>query len=216
MSKKIIKKSIYNIKIILLGESGVGKTNLINAYFGNDFKSDVLTTANPSQSHDKIEIKNNICYIDVWDTMGHEQYRSVTKSFIKGSHIIIFVYDITDKKSFKELEYWVNKVNEEIDNNKIIKGLAANKIDLFEKGQVSKNEGEDYGKKIGAYFCETSAKEDRKGFKKFVIKLVEKLFINEDNIEKEGNIIEKRNETIQIKEKKEEEKKVEKKKSNCC
>ena len=216
MSTKIIKKNIYNIKIILLGESGVGKTNLINAYFGGNFNPEILMTATPIQSHEKIEIKNNICYIDIWDTMGHEQYRSITKTFIKGSHIIIFVYDITNKNTFTKLEYWVNKVNDEIDNDKIIKGLAANKIDLFENSQVGKKEGEDYGKTIGAFFCETSAKEDKKGFKEFVYKLVEKLLINEDNIKKEGNIIEKNNDNFKIGEKKEEEKKEVPKKKNCC
>ena len=71
-------------------------------------------------------------------------------------------------------------------------------------------------KKIGAYFCETSAKEDRNGFKNFIKKLVEKLLINEDNIEIEGNIIEKNNENIQIGEKKEEDKIIKKKKSFFC
>ena len=216
MSTKIIKKNIYNIKIILLGESGVGKTNLINAYFGNNFMHNMSLTASPSQSHGKIEIKNNICYIDMWDTMGQEKYRSMTKNFIKGSHIIIFVYDITNKKTFNELEYWAKLINDELGNDKIVKGLAANKTDLFDDSEVEKKDGENYGKKIGAYFCETSAKEDRKGFKNFVRKLVEKLLINEDNIEIEGNIIEKNNENIQIGEKKEEDKIIKKKKSFFC
>ena len=152
MSKKIIKKSIYNIKIILLGESGVGKTNLINAYFGNTFNSETLITANPSQSHAKIEIRNNIFYIDMWDTMGHELYRSITKSFIKGSHIIIFVYDITNKKTFNELEYWAKLINDELGNDKIVKGLAANKVDLFDDSEVEKKDGENYGKKNRSIF----------------------------------------------------------------
>lgn len=216
MSKKTIEKNIYNIKIILLGETGVGKTNLINAYFGNNFVSEILPSASPSQSHEKIDIKNNICYIDIWDTMGHEQFRSITSSFIKGSHIIIFVYDITYKQSFTELDYWVNKVNEEIDNNKVIKGLVGNKIDLFETSQVSKVEGQNYAKKIGAYFCETSAKEDKKGFKDFVLKLLEKLFFNEDNIEKEGNIIETKK-SFQIERNTEDVKKNgQKQKGSCC
>ena len=152
MSTKMIKKNIYNIKIILLGISGVGKTNLIDTYFGNTFNPNSTPSSNPSQSHDKIIINDNICYIDIWDTMGQEKYLSITQNFIKGSHIIIFVYDITNKDSFTELDYWVNKVNDEIDNDKIIKGLTANKIDLFEDSQVEKNEGEEYAKKNRSIF----------------------------------------------------------------
>ena len=209
----MIKKNIYNIKIILLGISGVGKTNLIDTYFGNNFNPDSTPSSNPSQSHDKIIINDNICYIDIWDTMGQEKYLSVTQNFIKGSHIIIFVYDITNKDSFTELDYWVNKVNDEIENDKIIKGLTANKIDLFEDSQVEKNEGEEYAKKIGAYFCETSAKVNPKVFKKFVKNLLEQLFNNKDNIKKEGNIFEKSNEYIEIGEKIVKKKK---KKKECC
>ena len=209
----MIKKNIYNIKIILLGISGVGKTNLIDTYFGNAFNPNSTPSSNPSQSHDKIIINDNIFYIDIWDTMGQEKYLSVTQNFIKGIHIIIFVYDITNKDSFIELDYWVNKVNDEIDNDNIIKGLTANKIDLFEDSQVEKNEGEEYTKKIGAYFCETSAKVNPKVFKKFVKYLLEQLFNNKDNIKKEGNIFEKSNEYIEIGEKIVKKKK---KKKECC
>ena len=213
MSKKqIIKKNIYNIKIILLGETGVGKTNLINSYFGSPFYKEMLPSMAPNQSHEKLEINNNICYIDIWDTMGQEVYRSITQSYIKGSHIIIFVYDITSIYTFKELKFWVAKAKEEVDNEKIIFGLCANKMDLFEECQVDKKEGENYAKEISAIFCETSAKENKKGFQNFILKLVEKLLINENSIKKEGNIIENSNIFDLNKEKKENPKP----KKNCC
>ena len=186
-----INKSIYNIKIILIGESGVGKTNLISAYFGYSFSLNSLTTSAPRQSHEKVEIQDKICFIDIWDTMGQEKYRSLTSSFIKGSHIIIFVYDITHKETFENLSFWVKEVKENINDEKIVYGLAANKMDLFDKSEVSKEEGEKYAKEIGALFNETSAKEDRNGFKKFINKLLEKLLLDGNSIKKEGNIIEK-------------------------
>ena len=142
-----INKSVYNIKIILLGETGVGKTNLINAYFGNSFVEDVLGTISPKQSHETIEINDKICFIDMWDTMGQEKYRSLTTSFIKGSHIIIFVYDITNQDSFKNLNYWVEAVKENINDYNIILGLTANKIDLFNKSEVSKEKEKNMQKK---------------------------------------------------------------------
>ena len=160
-----ITKIIYNIKIILLGETGVGKTNLINAYFGNAFNPNNLTTTNPNQSHGKLEIKNKICYIDIWDTMGQEQYRAVTTNFIKGSHIVIFIYDITSKNTFEGLDFWVQKAKEDLDESKTIFGVVGNKIDLFEEAQVEKEVGEKYANKIKAYFCEASAKENRKALK---------------------------------------------------
>ena len=205
-----INKSVYNIKIILLGETGVGKTNLINAYFGNSFVEDVLGTISPKQSHETIEINDKICFIDMWDTMGQEKYRSLTTSFIKGSHIIIFVYDITNQDSFKSLNYWVEAVKENINDYNIILGLTANKMDLFNKSEVSKEKGEKYAKEIGAFFNESSAKENPKGFKKFVKKLLEKLFLDENSIKKEGNIIEKSFESNDS------ENTQKKKKKNCC
>ena len=209
-----IKKNVYNIKIILLGEGEVGKTKLINAYFGNDFTEDNSNTEKPSRSFDKIEIKNNICYIDIWDTMGQEKYRSMTSNFIKGSHIIIFVYDITRKKTLTELDYWVGLVKEQIDNENVIFGLVGNKIDLFDNVEVEKEEGEKYAKEIIAYFSEASAKENPKGFNNFVNRLIEKLFLNEDNIEKEGNIIEKIENSMKIEKKNIKKKK--KEKNKCC
>ena len=85
-------------------------------------------------------------------------------------------------------------------------------MDLFEECQVDKKEGENYAKEISAIFCETSAKENKKGFQNFILKLVEKLLINENSIKKEGNIIENSNIFDLNKEKKENPKP----KKNCC
>ena len=187
------EKKNYYIKIILLGEHSIGKTALINVYFDKGFKLGIEPTITPTQS-DVIIDKNDIKYnITIWDTMGQEKYRAVTKSFIKGSHIVIFVYDITRRETFLELNFWLNAVNEELQNEEVIFGVAANKIDLFENSEVEKEEGEEYAKAINALFCETSAKDNAQGFKDFVRMLFNKVTSNEkimEKIKKDSNEIE--------------------------
>ena len=198
----------YYIKLILLGESGVGKTNLINIYFDetkfNPFEN---PTANPTQTCKNIIVNDIKFNISLWDTMGQEKHRAITKTFIKGSNIIIFVYDLTRRETFLELNYWVNTVNEEIGNNEVTFGVAANKIDLFDKSQVEKEEGEEYAKAINALFCETSAKENSKEFRIFVKKLLKK-YILEHNICQE--VLEMNDQSFHLNEN------TPKKKKKCC
>ncbi len=171
---------VRNIKIILLGEMGTGKTNLINAYFGKPFDSNTFTTLAPEFYQKKLTIKDINCTVGVWDTAGQEKYRSISKIVINGAQIVIYVYDITKKGSFEELEYWCHSV-EEVLGKKVILGLAANKIDLYENQVVSKQEGEKYAKDIGALFKETSAKDDPNGFCNFINQLLEKYIDNNNN-----------------------------------
>ena len=130
--------------------------------------------------------------IEMWDTAGEEKFRSLTKIFIKDAKIIIFVYDITKEKSFNELEFWVNSAEEMLWEESIY-GLAANKIDLFNEQKVERQRGEKYAKDIDALFCETSAKEDQKGFQEFVEKLIKKLIDNNRVINNIGSKLDSKN-----------------------
>ena len=96
----------------------------------------------------------------------------MTKIFLKGAKIVILVYDITNKNSFDELNFWIKSVEELLGTEPTL-GLVGNKIDLFDKQQVSKEEGKKLANEIGAVFAETSAKEDAKGFQDYITKLVE-------------------------------------------
>ena len=104
-----------NCKVVLLGESGVGKTSIINRYTLNTFKSQRLPTtgANFVQKTIVLEDENKSIKFEIWDTAGQEKYRSLAKVFYKNSSVCILVYDITRKSSFEELKnYWVDEIKE--------------------------------------------------------------------------------------------------------
>ena len=148
------------IKVILLGETGVGKTNIINIATNQNFEPEEKTTIVSSFSKVILKIKKKQYQLNIWDTIGQEQFRQLIKLFYNNSKIVIFVYDITSKESFNELKnYWVKDIESKLGNN-IIKGLIANKSDLFLYEQVKEEEGEEYAKSINAKFLMFSAKDD--------------------------------------------------------
>ena len=159
------------IKIILVGDSGTGKTNLITVAAGFKFNSNSLTTTSCSYVQKIVKIDENAYKINLWDTIGQEKYRSLTKIFLKDSKIVIFVYDITKRESFESLNYW-KKIIDEILGPGPKLAVVGNKNDLYYDEQVKEEEGEEYANNIGAKFLLTSAKNDSKGFIKFIEQLV--------------------------------------------
>jgi small GTP-binding protein len=158
------------IKLILLGNSGVGKTSLIKSISGiNPNKTEEATlSAYYLQKPFKIEDKEYL--IDLWDTAGQEAYLGVTKLFFKGSQIIIFVYDITVKNSFNSLTEWIKNVKE-IVNNDYVCGIIGNKSDLFLKSQVSNEEAKNLAETEGYKFKLASAVNDPKSFEDLIFEL---------------------------------------------
>jgi len=152
------KESDNDLKMILVGSSGVGKTNLINSLIDEKFQAITLATSSSTYVVKKIMINDKLYEVEIWDTAGQEKFYSLTKIFIKGAKLVIFVYDITQRKTFEEIDHWINTVNEVLEEKPVI-GLAGNKKDLYLKEEVNNEEGNEKAKEIGAIFRLTSAKE---------------------------------------------------------
>ena len=160
------------LKIILIGESGVGKTNLINVLFGNEFDENINTTYNSYFFEGKYKLNGKVYHYNIWDTAGQEQYRALNKLFIKESKIVICVYAIDNRQSFEEIDFWVNYVKEILGEKGYILALCANKSDLFETQEVQDEEGKKLAQKYNIKFNVTSALYNIKGFRAFLYELI--------------------------------------------
>ena len=149
-------------KVVLLGESGVGKTSIIAQFTSGKFDPDCVTSLSAQFISKTVEFQNlgKAIKFDIWDTAGQEKYRALAKIFYKDAKVIFLVYDITDAKSFNELKsYWHGVVKANGDSDAII-AIVANKNDLYDHAQVQNEEGEEFARSIGAIFQSTSAKSD--------------------------------------------------------
>ena len=143
-------------KIVIVGDSGVGKTNLITRYLKNDFKPETKATIGVEFSDKKYIYKNKNIKIQIWDTAGQERYRSLTSMYYKGAKGAIFVYDISSKNSFENIDKWLIEMKKTADENiKII--LIGNKCDLIDKREVKEDDGKIKAKDLNVPFMETSA-----------------------------------------------------------
>ena len=179
-------QNIPQIKLILLGDSGVGKSSIIKRYMEDSFEDNITSTLGSSFLEKTVNVKGKKVKIEVWDTAGQEEFRSVTKIFVKNSKIIILVYNVTDKNSFDGLNYWYDFIQKELGQN-VILGLAGNKTDLiFEDGfdeEITSEEGKEFAKKINANFALVSAKESGKEINSLFTQCIESYLDSRKNNE---------------------------------
>ena len=160
------------IKVILVGDSGTGKTQLITVAAGFEFNTTSLTTTSCSYVQIKLQKNKKEYKINLWDTIGQEKYRSLTKIFLKDSKIVIFVYDITNRATFDSLKYW-KKIIDDVLGPTPLFGVVGNKNDLYLEEKVKEDEGEAFAKSINAKFLYTSAKNESNAFVKFIEQILD-------------------------------------------
>jgi len=147
------------IKIVLIGNSGVGKTCISQRYVNNSFiDQKECSTIGSSYFVKTVENNGKEYTLDIWDTAGQEKYRSIGKMFYKNAYIVLFVYDITNRKSFTDLKsVWYDDLIK-TGEKKAVMAVVGNKNDMFLKEEVNENEAREWANKIGAIFGLVSAK----------------------------------------------------------
>ena len=144
------------VKVILIGDSGVGKTNIMSKFLKNQFMEESKATIGVEFGSKLFNHEGHKIKAQIWDTAGQEKYKAITGAYYKGSKGALVVYDITQKKTFENIEKWVNDLKAAGDP-KITIILIGNKNDLDDKRQVSKDQGEEKARSFGCAFLETSA-----------------------------------------------------------
>lgn len=144
------------LKILLIGDSSVGKTcSLINYVNGTFSPSAISTLGIDFKVHNVIKDGRKV-KLQIWDTAGQERFRTITQSYYRATQGVIIMYDITDRKSFNNVRYWMNEIMRS--DEKIVKILVGNKADLTNHRTIDSSEGAKVAKEYGILFFETSAK----------------------------------------------------------
>ena len=179
----MIMKKIKTTKM----KSGVGKTNLINTSIGIDFFANNDSTVSSTFISKQFIINDKKYNVNIWDTAGQEQYRSITKLFFKDSEIVILVYDITKPTTFESLDTWYSMCQDLI-GNEVVYGVVGNKMDLFMNEKVLEEDAQKFAEAINAKFRIVSAKESPKDFVNFLRQLVID-YKSLNNIERRDSIV---------------------------
>ena len=147
----------YTIKILVVGDSTVGKTNFIRMFIENKFNQNYMTTSGIDLKTSNIEIKNKKIRVQLWDTAGQEKYRAITTNLFLKVQGVLIVYDITNEETFNNLKSWVKSIKDEC-GKQMQMLIVGNKNDLEEQRVIDKNIATEYAKEEKLEYIETSSK----------------------------------------------------------
>ena len=219
MSQNYHDDETINIKVAIIGSCGVGKSSIINRFIRNEFNEEITSTVGANYSKKELKIDNKNVILDIWDTAGQEKFHSMGRHFYKNSHIIIIIYDMTNKNTFEDIKnHWFNDILEHADKYKVI-GLVGNKFDLYDtegveeineniiKEFIDQVKGQQDTELIHMKVSAKTGVNIKSLFQTLIKKYLEKELVN-DNLEKAYS--------FKIKKDKKKEKEKEKEKKNCC
>ncbi|CBK20309.2 uncharacterized protein [Blastocystis hominis] len=150
-------RNVYFV-VVLIGDSNVGKTNILSRFANDEFNLDSKATVGVEFSAKCVKVNNSIIKAQIWDTAGQERYRSITSAYYRGAVGALMVYDITSRSSFENVEGWLSELRQHSDGDMVVV-LIGNKCDLANQRSISTDEARAYAEKHNMAFIETSAYE---------------------------------------------------------
>ncbi|XP_045194567.1 ras-related protein Rab-22A-like [Mercenaria mercenaria] len=148
--------AVREVKLCLLGDSGVGKSSIVLRFVRDQYKENLESTIGASFMTKRITVDGNTFIFQIWDTAGQEKYRALAPMYYRGASAAIVVYDVTRESSFPAVKDWISELNKNASGNLVV-AIAGNKCDLEDLREVSLKQATDYASDISAIFTETSA-----------------------------------------------------------
>ncbi len=201
-------------KVVLIGDTSVGKTNILSKYLTNDFDPDSKATVGVEFGTKNFKIEDNIVKVQIWDTAGQERYRSITNAYYKGAKGSLLVYDITNPKTFESIDRWLSDLKVNGDEN-ISVVLLGNKSDLESVRKVSTQQGKEKAEFYKLAFMETSALNGNNIEKAFSELITDVYKNHHDLFAKEAKVV-INDRAISLENADENDEKIEKEKKGCC
>ena len=179
------------LKILLIGDTSVGKTSILCKYIDDEFSDTYLSTIGIEFKIKPLIINGKKVLLRIWDTSGQERYRSITQNFYRNANGILFIFDITKKETFDNIKIWLTD-SENCEDNKVTKMLIGNKIDLENKRKIDNETIKKFAEKKEMKYFEASAKEGI-NIDNIFRELAELILFNKSKEDNEEEIIRKRN-----------------------
>ncbi|CAO1941408.1 unnamed protein product, partial [Urochloa humidicola] len=158
MAHRVDNEYDYLFKIVLIGDSGVGKSNILSRFTRNEFCLESKSTIGVEFATRTLQIEGKTIKAQIWDTAGQERYRAITSAYYRGAVGALLVYDITKKQTFENIQRWLRELRDHADSNIVIM-MVGNKSDLNHLRSVPEEDGQALAEKEGLSFLETSALE---------------------------------------------------------
>jgi len=150
--------NLVNLKVLVVGEAGVGKSSLMLSFTDEKFMPDILPTVGLDFRVKVVEQAGYSVKLSIWDTAGQERFKNISSAYYRGAQGVVLVFDITDRRTFTNLDIWLAEL-EKYGGEKMVKVVVGNKSDQLHKRRVQYDEGKDWADQRGFIYKETSAKD---------------------------------------------------------